>query len=275
MIKIKIFLLSLFTFCFSFGQTKNFIEQEIINAGDSIRYFQIKTDTLFDSKQIISFLVFPQKAFENYKIEVVYNRKELEKTSSFGMRYDALAAVNGSFFDMDSGGGVAYLEVNDTVINKTKSTLVKWAVPDSLINGAFVLTNKGEIVLQLVETDSFYEQSKMEDAVMVSGPMLLLNTNRVKLPQMDFAFKRHPRTFVCTYNGSLIFILVDGRSSESEGFTLVEAQEFLQGLNIKDAINFDGGGSTTMWLKNVGVVNNPSDKTGERPVANALLILKK
>ncbi|MCK4879516.1 MAG: phosphodiester glycosidase family protein, partial [Bacteroidales bacterium] len=41
-----------------------------------------------------------------------------------------------------------------------------------------------------------------------------------------------------------------------------------------DAINLDGGGSTTMWTKDNGVVNRPSDKRGERPVANAILILE-
>ena len=42
-----------------------------------------------------------------------------------------------------------------------------------------------------------------------------------------------------------------------------------------DAINLDGGGSTTMWTKDKVIVNFPSDKTGERPVSNALLIINK
>jgi len=46
-------------------------------------------------------------------------------------------------------------------------------------------------------------------------------------------------------------------------------------LGCVDAINLDGGGSTTMWIHQKGIVNFPSDKTGERPVSNALLIIKK
>jgi len=43
-----------------------------------------------------------------------------------------------------------------------------------------------------------------------------------------------------------------------------------------DALNLDGGGSTTMVVRGAGdrlaVVNRPSDATGERPVANALAL---
>jgi exopolysaccharide biosynthesis protein len=45
-------------------------------------------------------------------------------------------------------------------------------------------------------------------------------------------------------------------------------------LKCTDAINLDGGGSTTMWLKNKGIVNHPSDREGERPVSDAFLIIK-
>ena len=38
-----------------------------------------------------------------------------------------------------------------------------------------------------------------------------------------------------------------------------------------EAINLDGGGSTTMVIKNK-LVNKPSDATGERPVSDAILV---
>jgi len=58
---------------------------------------------------------------------------------------------------------------------------------------------------------------------------------------------------------------------------LKELQHFLLRLNCKDAINLDGGGSTTLWINAGGdsrIVNKPSDKEGERPVANILMIQK-
>lgn len=272
----KILLLQLIVLSFvNFGQTKDFLEKEIVSAGDSIKFIQIKADTLFNSKQMISFLIFPEKAFEKYEIKIAYSQKELKKTSYFGNENNALAAVNGSFFDMDKGGSVTYLEINDSVISWKKADSIKWAVPDSLTDGVVIITKDSKIEIQPAKELSFYKQSKNESAVIVAGPLLLFNSVKVKLPNMKFSTNRHPRTYLCNYNGSVIFITVDGRSEEGDGMTLIEAQNYLSNLSCTDAINLDGGGSTTMWIKNKGVVNFPSDKTGERPVANAFLILKK
>ena len=271
----KFVLLLLLTSYVSFAQTKNFLESEIISAGDSLKFIKIKTDTLLNSNQNISFLIFPQKAFEKYKIEFAYNKKKLEQTSLFGINNNALVAINGSFFDMDSGGSVVYFEINDSVLSITKPDSIKWAVPDSLVDGVVIITKDSRILIQAANVDSFYEQSKEESAVLRSGPLLIFNSEKVKLPQMKFVSNRHPRTYLCNYNGSIIFITVDGRSEVGDGMTLIEAQNYLYDLGCNDAINLDGGGSTTMWIKDKGVVNAPSDKTGERPVANVLLILKK
>jgi exopolysaccharide biosynthesis protein len=46
-------------------------------------------------------------------------------------------------------------------------------------------------------------------------------------------------------------------------------------LGCESALNLDGGGSTAMWLKDRGVVNRPSDKAGERPVGNAIVVISK
>jgi len=56
---------------------------------------------------------------------------------------------------------------------------------------------------------------------------------------------------------------------------LKEAQNFLLAIGCVDAINLDGGGSTTLWIKGEGIINNPSDLFGERPVSNAILIMMK
>lgn len=53
---------------------------------------------------------------------------------------------------------------------------------------------------------------------------------------------------------------------------LFETQKYLLNLGCIDAINLDGGGSTTMWTKDKGVINIPSDNNGERPVANILFL---
>lgn len=88
--------------------------------------------------------------------------------------------------------------------------------------------------------------------------------------------KRHPRTAVGISLGAdtLYFVVVDGRQTSSVGMTLDELANLMVRLGAYDAINLDGGGSTTMVV-NGRIVNSPSDPTGERPVANALIVTMK
>jgi hypothetical protein len=85
----------------------------------------------------------------------------------------------------------------------------------------------------------------------------------------------HPRTAVGIDHdtGEVLLLCVDGRQSFSRGYTMVEMAEMMQDLGADEALNLDGGGSTTMVARksdgSTGVVNSPSDGF-QRSVANAL-----
>jgi exopolysaccharide biosynthesis protein len=64
---------------------------------------------------------------------------------------------------------------------------------------------------------------------------------------------------------------VDGRSSASVGLTLYQLGKEMKAMGAVNAVNLDGG-SATMLIKGMGVVNHPTDSTGERPVSNAIVI---
>jgi hypothetical protein len=82
---------------------------------------------------------------------------------------------------------------------------------------------------------------------------------------------RHPRSAIgYTANREVVFLAVDGRSSTSKGLTLDELAKLMVKLGCVDAMNLDGGGSTTLVLGGA-VLNRPSDG-GLRGVANALLL---
>ncbi|MCC7540454.1 MAG: phosphodiester glycosidase family protein [Deltaproteobacteria bacterium] len=87
----------------------------------------------------------------------------------------------------------------------------------------------------------------------------------------SFCDVRHPRTAVGLSRDlrTAFLVAVDGRSAQSAGMTCLELGAAMVELGAHDAINLDGGGSTTMWLRDVGVVNVPSDGD-ERRVANHL-----
>jgi hypothetical protein len=88
-----------------------------------------------------------------------------------------------------------------------------------------------------------------------------------------FSENRHPRTMIGTASDGAIWLAtVDGRQPElSAGMTLIELRELALKLDLVNALNLDGGGSTTMWV-NGTIVNSPSDAAGPRQVSDALLV---
>lgn len=82
---------------------------------------------------------------------------------------------------------------------------------------------------------------------------------------------RHPRTAVGYNAEKIILVTVDGRQPGwSIGMTLAELAALMQELGCTDALNLDGGGSTTAWVRGT-VVNRPSDGR-ERLIANGVLL---
>lgn len=130
---------------------------------------------------------------------------------------------------------------------------------------------RAEVVIDSAERDA------AEEAV---GGFPILLRGGEPAPELEagvqpaFGERRHPRTAVgWSEGGSRLFLVtVDGRQpGYSDGMTLRELAMLLRRLGAAEAINLDGGGSTAMVVRDA-VVNRPSDREGERPVANALLL---
>ena len=87
------------------------------------------------------------------------------------------------------------------------------------------------------------------------------------------ATERHPRTVIGTSgDGRIWLIAVDGRDKAlSLGMSFAELQNLVTRVGLVDALNLDGGGSTTMVVRGV-VVNHPSDATGPRKVSDAIVV---
>lgn len=85
---------------------------------------------------------------------------------------------------------------------------------------------------------------------------------------------RHPRTAIgWREDGRLLLLTVDGRQPrKSVGMTIEELAKLMLEFGCREALNLDGGGSTTMVINNK-VVNSPSDQAGERAVSDALLVI--
>lgn len=121
----------------------------------------------------------------------------------------------------------------------------------------------------------------------VNGGPLLLKNNRYDIQAAHegfvynneffyrFGINRNPRTLIgIKPNGNLLLVAADGRSPQAGiGLSFEESAKLMKALGAKDAMNLDGGGSTTMVI-NGQMVTHPSDAAGERPVADAISLLR-
>lgn len=91
-----------------------------------------------------------------------------------------------------------------------------------------------------------------------------------------FSASRHPRSVVgfSRDSSTLFLIAVDGRQPSSAGMTLPELARAVIALGVHDALNLDGGGSTTLVVGD-SVVNSVSDRAGERPVGDVLIVTRR
>jgi hypothetical protein len=90
-----------------------------------------------------------------------------------------------------------------------------------------------------------------------------------------FGVRRNPRTMAgVTPGGDLLLVAVDGRRpGYSVGASFSEEAAIMDSLGAEEAVNLDGGGSTTMTL-GTRLVTTPSDPTGERPIGDAVVLLR-
>lgn len=210
-----------------------------------------------------------------------YDSKKLITTSEFGKNTNSLAALNGTFFDIANGGSVDFIKSDGVVINESR--LPKNGQRSGHQASAIVF-NDGKLSIARFNGDPSWEKSLDGEDVMVTGPLLVMDQHDEKLDSNAFSKTRHPRTAVAiTKNNRVLLITVDGRNENSAGMSLFELRKLARWLKSDDAINLDGGGSTTLWINGYegnGVVNYPTDNkkwdhAGERKVANVVLLKKK
>ena len=211
------------------------------------------------------------------KVGVTVSDK-MRETSKMASEQGAIAAINGSYFDMKRGNSVCFLKVDRQVVDTT--TLGEFA---RRVTGAVsIRKGKMKIISWNRQIEKQYKGKK--GIVLASGPLMLKDGRYCdwSLCEKDFIRTKHPRSAVAlTKDGKILFITVDGRfPKHAGGVSIPGLAHLIRILGGKDAINLDGGGSTTLWLSGApdnGIVNYPCDNKrfdhrGERTVPNILYI---
>ena len=260
-----------------------------LGQGLSWKYCHFNQKELFASNQYISIL---QTKLDNKNLTLAVGSadtqilvgdtlRKLKPTSSIAFENDALVAVNGGFFNTKKGGAVDFIKINKKIIDSSSFTPAN-TVPEHRM--AAITIDNDNFKIEKGGANLNWEKSLPQENILVTGPLLMYNNETQRLKVNAFNDNRHPRTCACVTNDNeLLLITVDGRNAMAQGMSLHELTYLSKILGCKDAINLDGGGSTTMYIKgkpNNGVVNYPCDTkqfdhTGERSVSNVVMILKK
>ncbi len=139
-------------------------------------------------------------------------------------------------------------------------------VTTALTDGAQPLTRPGASVVnggpELVQGGAVHITQRQDGMVHPGQPSFAYG----------WVLQRNPRTFAgVDAQGRTLLVTVDGRQPDQLGLSIPETAAVARSLGMVDAMNLDGGGSTTMVVDGQ-LTTHPSDATGERPVGDAIVV---
>jgi exopolysaccharide biosynthesis protein len=272
----------IFTACTGFSQSQsinNIADWNSKQVQENITWQSRYFKDLFGSKQYINLLDIDLND-TSIKPFIAWQDTVLLTTHEMAEREKAVAAVNGNFFHTKNGGSVCFLKINGKIIDTSRTDLSDHLFLDELDDAAIVIDQKGKMGIISCPAAGWKSATQIP-TIISAGPPLIIKGQTVKFIPHTFNDKRFSRTGAgLTKNNHLLLITVDGNSEQSAGMTIAEFAQIFKAFNCINAINLDGGGSTTMWIKgqpDSGIVSHPTDNKkfdhyGERKIANAIIL---
>lgn len=257
---------------------------------------------LFNSVQSVCVIKYPAKKF---KTEILHRpgKEQADVPSKIGKEVGAAFSLNAGYFDMKVLTPTVYFRIGEDVYGQTHPT------EEYRVDGVIALKNKKGTKLMIAKSSpaQYDEVAGKCHAVMATGPTLMIE-DEIVVPVLmgdaadganaaaaqdelkrsgkssqhyssaKFYDRRHPRTAIGTdRKGNVYMLVIDGRfPGQGDGATIWETARICELLGMNDAINLDGGGSTTIWSKETGVINHPYDNrkfdhNGERKIPNLIV----
>lgn len=195
-----------------------------------------------------------------------YGRNITDTTSDMAEENNAVLAINGDYYGARQSGYV----IRNGVVYRNQGS-----------NGEDMVISKDGSLSFISESDTTTDSLIQKQAwqVLSFGPVLVEN-GQIAVTENDevgMAMASNPRTAIGTVaKNHYLFVVSDGRTSESAGLSLYELANFMKSLGATNVYNLDGGGSSTMVFQGE-VVNNPTtngNKISERAVSDILYIGK-
>ena len=195
-----------------------------------------------------------------------YGRNITDTTSDMAEENNAVLAINGDYYGARQSGYV----IRNGVVYRNQGS-----------NGEDMVISKDGSLSFISESDTTTDSLIQKQAwqILSFGPVLVEN-GQIAVTENDevgMAMASNPRTAIGTVaKNHYLFVVSDGRTSESAGLSLYELANFMKSLGATNVYNLDGGGSSTMVFQGE-VVNNPTtngNKISERAVSDILYIGK-
>lgn len=245
--------------------------------GEGVVWRYYLFDDLFGGKQSVGYVEVDLNN-ANVSVDFAYLETGFGKTSAMvpNQITGAAAGINGTYFNTSTGGHRTYLRVNNTVVPPGGALFSPWGY-----EGAIAMDASDNVSIIPIPGGGWSNDVTHPD-IMACGPLVLIGGTipTAALTAIgSHCTSRHPRSAVgVTSDNRLILCTVDGRTEFANGVTCEELGDIMDQLGCVDALNYDGGGSTTLWGRGQlysGVLNYPSDNSlfdhlGERSCANAI-----
>ncbi len=242
---------------------------------------------IFDSAQTISVIRYSPKHFTT----AIVLPQELAPLSQTATANGADFGVNAGYWNVKNSIPSTFLRLNGNQIATTAN------FEKERVDGVVCIA-KNRVIIDHCKADQERAYAAKYDDILASGPMLIDegksvdheafsknlidDSNGEDIGAYYTIIRRHPRTAIGTdRKGNIYLIVVDGRSKgNAEGVTIAELTKICEWLGLSDAINLDGGSSSTMWSATDGVINYPSrnkkfDHEGERRVSSIIAVKSK
>jgi len=211
-------------------------------------------DDLYGKPQRISIAMYPDSTMAT----MLYDKERSKQgTDTLAAEAGATVAINGSYFNMSNRTSCTALWIDGVEIATTL------ADEYSRCNG-IVGFKDGILSIEPYSNATTASQlaawGKKYDAFVATGPLIRMGGVSMDANIGGEGFcGPHPRSMIGKRtDGTVYMIVVEGRMEDAIGFTMENMVALAEDLDITDAINLDGGGSSTLWVSGTGVINRPS-----------------
>ena len=249
--------------------------------------YTIVRANILNSYQTISVICYSPKHFNTSIVQP----EKLSRLSATAKSVNGDFGVNAGYWDVRIDKPSTFVKLNGKQISATAD------FEKERVDG-LVCLGKKKVVIDHCKAGEERTYAKRYKNILASGPVLIDEGKQVDHDaytkgMVDNAggkpvgafytyTQRHPRTAMgADKKGNVYLIVVDGRSAgNAEGVTIAEFTKICAWLGMRDAINLDGGGSSSMWTAEEGTVSYPCrnkkfDHAGERRVSSCMVVKSK